>query len=57
MPETVVHAAMMAHTVSVAIKGNAAAIDNPARLKYNGHIEIVVIARKNIRQAFRGFAQ
>ena len=57
MPETVVHAAMVAHTVSVATKDNAAAIDNRARLKCNGHIEIVVIACKNIRQAFRGFAQ
>jgi len=48
---------MAAHKISVEIKGNAAAIDNRARLKYNVHIERVVIARKNIRQAFRGFAQ
>ena len=57
MPETVVHAVMAAHTVSVVTKDNAAAIDKRALLKCNRHIETVVIARKNIRQAFRGFAQ
>ena len=57
MPETVVHAAMTAHTVSVAIMRKAAVINNRARVKCKGHMKAVGIARKNIRLALRVVAQ
>ena len=57
MPETVVHAAMTAHTVSVAIMRKAVMINNRARVKCKGHMKTVDIARKNIRLALRVVAQ